>query len=381
MGLAMRAIKIALLVVSIAVWGAVPPGCAGPRLYWGDVHGHTASSDGKGTVEDYFRYARDEAGLDFVIVTDHDFGNGPPWRMPVETWRRTEELADAFTVAGSFVAIAGYEWTSQPKYWSGNAGESEHLFDGPARCYNHKNVYFPRPVPYLFSAKDEHFQSPDLLARAVREVGGLIHNNHPDAGPGGRDQWDYDAASAEVIRNTEIGADVVRYEGRKYETRTESTVRAYLDSGGRTGFVCASDTHEGRPAARTAVYASALTRDAVFDALRRRRCYGVSGARIDLDFRIDGHWMGEEFAARGAPTISIDVRAPAPIDEIVLVRNGAILLTRRPGSRRARVEQLDESFEGDSYYYVRVTLADADQDGNPSRAWSSPIWVSDERSR
>ena len=53
------------------------------RIFWGDVHGHTAHSDGKGTLDEYFTYARDTATLDFVIVTDHDFGNGiPSWSMP-----------------------------------------------------------------------------------------------------------------------------------------------------------------------------------------------------------------------------------------------------------------------------------------------------------
>ncbi|MEW6356496.1 MAG: hypothetical protein AB1696_09230 [Planctomycetota bacterium] len=27
------------------------------------------------------------------------------------------------------------------------------------------------------------------------------------------------------------------------------------------------------------------------------------------------------------------------------------------------------------YYYVRVTQQDTDEHGNPSHAWSSPIWV------
>ena len=107
----------AFLLASILALG----GCqTGPRynVYWGDVHGHTALSDGKGSLDDYFTYARDAAGLDFVIVSDHDFGNGPPWRMSRENWRLTQDKADQYTVDGEFVAIAGYEWTSQPKYWT-----------------------------------------------------------------------------------------------------------------------------------------------------------------------------------------------------------------------------------------------------------------------
>ncbi|MBI4882307.1 MAG: CehA/McbA family metallohydrolase [Planctomycetes bacterium] len=338
--------------------------CARERIYWGDVHGHTACSDGKGTVEEYLAHARDAAGLDFVIVTDHDFGNAPPWRMPAEVWLHTQDAADAFTVDGKFVAISGYEWTSQPKHWA----------DAP-RFYNHKNAYFPGRVPYLYNAKDARYASPDQLAAALWEVGGLAHNCHPSPGPEGADQWDYSAASALVIANSEIGPDVLWHEGKQYEPGTESAVRAFLDRGGRTGFVRGTDTHEGKPAARTAVLARELTREAVFEALRQRRCYAVSHARIGLDFRIDGHVMGEDTEIEGKPEIAVAVRGTDRIDEIAIVRDGAILRAVHPATERARLAFVDETFAGASCYYVRVTQADLDEHGNPSRAWSSPIWV------
>lgn len=157
------------LLVSCVLAAVVQPAYGQYRVVWGDVHGHTSRSDGKGTLDDYFAYARDVAKLDFVIVTDHDFGNGPPWRLPKEAWQLTQEEADAYTVDGRFVAIAGYEWTSQPKYWidmeEGHA--SERLFPGTPKYYNHKNVYFPGRVDYLFSAKDPAYMTPDLLAAAV----------------------------------------------------------------------------------------------------------------------------------------------------------------------------------------------------------------------
>jgi len=43
-----------------------------PRVLWGDLHGHSNLSDGSGSAEDYFRYARDIAGLDLAVLTDHD---------------------------------------------------------------------------------------------------------------------------------------------------------------------------------------------------------------------------------------------------------------------------------------------------------------------
>lgn len=357
-------------------------GCASRyRIVWGDVHGHTTLSDGKGSLDDYFRHARDVAKLDFVIVTDHDFGREAPWRMPPADWDLIQTKADEYTVNGRFVAVAGYEWTSQEKYWTEVQTNlvSERLFPGLPRFYNHKNVYFPARVPYLFSAKDPAYNSPDLLAEAVQKARGLIHNAHPDATSEGRDQFDYAASAVDVIANTEMWPDTIRYRGTNYPMRGEQTVRAFLDQGGRTGFVAGTDTHEGKPEARTAVLVPKLTREAVFAALRRRCNYAVTHARIGLDFRINGHVMGEEVEVAGQPRIVVEVKGTAPIEDVILVRDGVIILSISPQKRNVKLDYVDQSFGGSGYYYVRVTQSDQDEHGNPSRAWSSPIWVRQKR--
>jgi len=123
-----RNCPLLLMVLSVAVL-ATAPAQAQYQIYWGDMHGHTANSDGKGSLDDYFTYARDVAKLDFVVVSDHDFGNAAPWHMPKETWTLTQDKADQYTADGKFVGIAGYEWTSQPKYWT----PEEPLFSGPIK--------------------------------------------------------------------------------------------------------------------------------------------------------------------------------------------------------------------------------------------------------
>ena len=56
--------------------------------------------------------------------------------------------------------------------------------------------------------------------------------------------------------------------------------------------VAASDDHRARPGqphfGRTAVAATGLTREEIFDALYHRRTYGTTGVKILLDFAIDG---------------------------------------------------------------------------------------------
>lgn len=366
--------KFRLLVALTALFWA---GCAARQhIVSGDLHGHTAFSDGKGTVDDYFRYARDTAKLDFVVVTDHDFGNGPPWRMPTNHWQLTQAKADQYTINNRFVAIAGYEWTSQPKYWTDvGTNASERLFPGPPKYFNHKNVYFPSAVDYLFSAKDPAFYTPDSLAMAVREHGGLIHNNHPLAGPEGASQFAYAPENSDVIANTEMLPDALLWEGRSYAIQGEQTVRTFLNGGGKTGFVGGSDTHEGKPSPRTAVIVRRLSRTTLFAALRQRHNYAVNRDRILLDFRINSHFMGSEIQLRDAPCIRLEVRGTDEIEEVSVIRNGQIFYSVHPAARRVRLDFTDPSFQETNYYYVIVTQVNRDEHGNPSRAWSSPIWV------
>ncbi len=349
------------------------------QLFWGDVHGHTSHSDGTGSLDDFFTNARDVAKLDFVIVTDHDFGNGKPtWWMPRETWTLTQDKADEYTVDGKFIAIAGYEWTSQPKYWTevGEGKASEGLFSGPPRFYNHKIVYFPGKIDYLFCSKNPAYMTPDLLAKAVRQTGGLIHNAHPNASADAVDQFDYGRDHDTVIANTEIGLDtLISNDGKSYQIGWEKVIRGFLNRGGKTGFVKGSDTHEGKPAARTAVFATELTREAIFDALRHRRNYAVSNAKIVIDFRINNHRMGEEIAADESPRIAVNVVGTDHIQELVIIRNGSVVNSVSPGASSVRFEFVDDTFTGNSYYYLRVTQTDTDRRGNPTTAWSSPIWV------
>ena len=91
--------------------------CQSPyHVYFGNLHSHTSHSDGVASPADAFAFARDSAGLDFLAVTDHigSFHLVPyvPMNTPWQ-WDNCMSMADSFTVVGSFVGIAGWEWTSE----------------------------------------------------------------------------------------------------------------------------------------------------------------------------------------------------------------------------------------------------------------------------
>ena len=174
---------------------------------------------------------------------------------------------------------------------------------------------------------------------------------------------------------------------RDEQLRPENTVSHALDQGIQIGFIASADHSAGHPGddfwwglsnypgGLAAVYAPALTREGVWDALWNRRCYGTTRARILLAFEIDGHEMGEAYAERidegEERRIDVNVHGTAAIERVEVVKNGRVLVSRA-GNRALDVAlcYVDRESERETdYYYVHVVQEDGEQ------AWSSPIWV------
>ena len=87
-----------------------------------------------------------------------------------------------------------------------------------------------------------------------------------------------------------------------------------------------------------------------------------------IDFRINGHWMGETIK-RGDDrdlTIFFNVKADVPIKAVTLVKNCRNYIMLDYG--RELIFDYNQENDTDSYY-LRVEL----QDGR--FGWTSPIWV------
>jgi hypothetical protein len=166
-----------------------------------------------------------------------------------------------------------------------------------------------------------------------------------------------------------------------------------LAAGQRLGFVGGSDAHSGRPGypahsrryfdtdyfdwepecypgGFTGIYAEELSREAVFDAIRQRRCFATTGQRIVVDFKADGHWMGEEYKSSGAPHLWVKVIGTAPLASVTVVKNNQDYISR-PGTGQEMEFEFEktERPRDTDFYYVRVIQQDEEM------AWSSPIWI------
>jgi hypothetical protein len=338
----------------------------GPRVLWGDLHGHSALSDGTGTPEEYLRYARDVGALDVVALTDHDHWGMVPLDASPEMEREIAEATARFHEPGRFVTIDGYEWTS----W----------------IYGHRHVlYFDGAGPTLSSA-DAGTETPQQLWQALAGREALTFAHHSAGGPVAVD-W-----SIPPDPRFEPVTEIVSVHGSSeapdtpapiYDPVDGNWVRDALARGYRLGFVGSGDSHDGHPGlvhlagpsgGVAAILAEERTREAVLAALRARHVYATNGPRMLLRAALGANPMGSVAAAPagGALDAALFVHAvgTGPLARVELVRSGEVVDALDVEGRLDVVLELPvEGLRAGEYVYVRVVQEDG------GAAWSSPVFV------
>ncbi|HYM11691.1 MAG TPA: hypothetical protein VEU62_13230 [Bryobacterales bacterium] len=334
----------------------------GYELVWGDLHRHTdISEDGgilDGSLVDTMRYALDAAGLDFLGITDHT--RYLPRRY--NFWR-LQKVTDLFYAPGFFSPLHAYE-RSQYSPWG------------------HRNViHLTRnyvPVPASYEAGDPGVDPNGLFAALRGEQ--AITIPHTSAWANKQVSWDYYDPDIERLveiyqglRSTYEYAGAPDPAGRAvYEKDSPNFVWNALARHRKLGFIASSD-HRSTHISFAAAYSKGVDRPSVFDALRSRRTYAATD-KIELDFSIGGHIMGEEIALGSAPVLEVAARGTAPIDKVDVIKNNRFVYSVEPRERQIRFEFRDQEWKGeDCYFYIRLIQSDHNM------AWSSPIWVAKKR--
>lgn len=342
---------------------------SGPDIAWADLHGHSQLSDGTATPEDYFRYARDVAGLDVVALTDHDHWGMRPLALSPDLWEEIRGETERFHQPGRFVTVLGYEWTN----W----------------IHGHRHVlYFDGQGEVLDSTLPE-YETPTDLWDALRGRNALTFAHH-SAGDPVATNWSF-APDPELEPVTEIvsvhGVSEARdARGVIHGAVPGNFVRDVLGLGFRLGFIGSGDTHDGHPGlghlssptgGLAALLGEISTREGVRSALKTRRVYATSGPRIVLRTALAGRPMGSAVPVRDLTedpaSLWIEVLATAAIEALEVVRSGSVVggLAPEEGKRPRDVQVVHEleDLRAGEYVYVRVTQ----EDGHS--AWSSPFFL------
>jgi len=338
----------------------------GPLIQWGDLHGHSALSDGTGTPEDYFRYARDVAGLDVIALTDHDHWGIPPLASTPANWEEIQRQVQRFHEPGRFVTLLGYEWTS----W----------------VYGHRHVLYFGDEGEVYSNVDPDYESPRQLWKALEGRPALTFAHHSAGGPIATD-WTFppDPVLEPVTEIVSVhgSSEALDSPGVIYSPVAGNFVRDVLDRGYRFGFIGSGDGHDGHPGlahiARSsgglaAILSDDRTREGVLAALRARRVYATNGPRIVLRTALGQHPMGSTIAAPAGGSVSeelfVQVIAPHPIASVDLIRSGAVVDSLEVEDLyEVALQRRVENLVPGEYVYVRAVQQ------NGGAAWSSPIGI------
>ena len=238
--------------------------------YWGDLHGQSGETVGIGEITEYMHFARDLAFLDVSSHQANDF------QITNAFWDRINRISAEMNEDGRFTLFPGYEW-------SGNTpvGGDHNVF------FRHEDRQIVRSSHAMLNDRsdlDTDANTLDALFDALRGEDCIIWSH-----VGGRPadiSYAHDPALKTAV---EVHSNWGTFEW----ILTDS-----LKLGHRVGVVSNSDGHKGRPGAGppgatefgaygglTCFLAPELTRDAIFECMRRRHHYGTSGSRIGLDVK------------------------------------------------------------------------------------------------
>jgi hypothetical protein len=338
------------------------------RVLFGDTHGHSVLSDGRGSPEEYYAYARDVAALDFCVLTDHDF------MLSDEVWDDIQAVTESFNAPGRFATIHAFEWSGMTEV----GGDHNVYFRSDRTAITRCRSYYDYRNQQSYHGREPQTNHvEDLYAFLLNrfeegEVMVIPHFGGRPANP----VWH----EPRLERMIEIYSDHRRSHDWAYQ---------FVDRGHRLGILASSDNHTGRPGygflqnpllagngfevgtALAAIYAPEIERGAIFDALFARHAYATSGDRVLLAVTMGEARMGQESAGAHVPPIVVEAEGTAPIAAIEFMKDGALVHTVPGSGESMRVEWQDPtppSAALTATYWVRIAQE------NGEEAISSPIW-------
>ena len=272
------------------------------KLFWGDPHSGQIGDASK--IGDYFAYARDVSALDFAGYQRNDSAHS------TDEYEVQQVEEKAYHEPGRFVPLPGYEWS------------------GAVEIGGHHNVYFGR------------FDRPMKRWRGADKLGRPDESDLPHV----KDLHNYYRGTDTVITPHVGGTHAnLEWHDPTLEPAIEVTsthgsfewiLRESIGKGYEMGFVGGNDCHTGRAGddrpgfqerryskgGLTGIYAEQLTLKSILEAMKAKRLYATTGARIRAAVTVDGHFIGEKYSCGNKCEIKVNVEGTAPLERIEVYR-------------------------------------------------------------
>ena len=330
------------------------PNIGGYNVYYGHLHNHTSVSDGKGTPDQAYLYARDNAHLDFFSLSEHSE------MMSSTEWTTVKNAANKYNADGVFTTFYGFEWSSTN--------------------YGHVSVINTSDYCSFLSLSTDNFTELLSWVNARNAIAFFNHpgwawwsfqefnhfTNTPSAKFVGMELWNDTDGFGTYYYNDGF----YRYDGGK------GYFDEALSRGWKIGAAGSDDNHVSTWGTRTpwrlGVLAENLTRTDILDALIARRFFSTLDKTLSLSLKINGAEMGSTVHG-GTLNLEIqakDEEANDAFTKVILMKNGAVAETinLNPWVNNVTVKRTLTGVDKD-YFYVKVTQTDGNE------AISSPVFI------
>ncbi|OFW58776.1 MAG: hypothetical protein A2W01_01420 [Candidatus Solincola sediminis] len=373
------------------------------KLFWGDLHIHSALCDGTYDPRTFYRDARDRLGMDFAAITSHDTMERIEPSGREGEWELLKDLWEDFNEPGRFAVLLGYEWSDHKR--------------------GHRGIYFApdEPDARVYSSLSKDSDTPEKLDRLLAEHECMIIPHHtawrrifllPNNWlkflkmklPPSYEWLPEENERQRLAEVYSMHGSSEAYSGKFPVTHGDpgrffpswlrkdrskpgygNYIQEALAAGLRLGIIAGSDRHDYAGDERsfpmdiysgglTAVWADELSAESLWRSLWNRRCYGTTGARIVIEFTADGLPMGTEYFCDCPPRLQGRIIGTAAIFRAELLKHdGSGYTIAWSGGGRGKVEESfdfeDDGGQAGTFYYLRVEQ----EDGHC--AWSSPIFL------
>ncbi len=363
------------------------------NFYFGNIHSHSSYSDGNkdSTTSGYYNpaddynYAKASYHMDFLGIAEHNhFSSNNNPGMHVGHYPMGLYQADTANHNGSFVAMYGMEW--------GTISQGGHVvvygvpqligWESGSGGWGSSNNY------NIFCAKGDYASFWPIVRSYPTAFVTLAHPQTDDYGQL-IDAAAYNANTDSVVVGVAIRSGSANSTTTDYSdppaTSYESKYWKALAKGYHVGPAIDHDNHYstfGRTnKSRTVVLAASLHRDSIMAAYKARRFYASDDWNAQVNFTINGHYMGDVFTTNNNSNISVTITDPDapgdPNDNINKIEiyygisgdgNNATILTSNTGSTTLNYAHASLT-EIKYYYFAKITQVGGDI------IWTAPIWV------
>ncbi|MCU0350686.1 MAG: CehA/McbA family metallohydrolase [Flavobacterium sp.] len=362
------------------------------KVFFGNLHSHTSYSDGLGTPQEAYTYARNVAKIDFLALTEHNHAEalgkdniGIATNPSLYKGSQPSSListAKAMTVDGKFVALYGQEFSTI------SSGNHVNIFD-IGEVINIQKGRYDLLLDFLQTNKDSSGQSAVMLLNHPEDRIDIDSKEYgfDDFGSNVNTWVNKLGKHASLIQIINGPGDDPKINLNASRPK-EDIYRKFLSLGFRVAPTADQDNHQknwgNATNARTAAVTTDLTKTNILEAMRKRHIYATEDPTLKIIIKVNNRLCGDIISP--LPEVGelnifyqIEDKDEKNAQYEIEVWRGKIggqlakvvSSVNHNGNGNGIIE--DVAFSGEpQFFFFKVIQRNESNEIN--RAWTSPVW-------